>query len=365
MTKFSFFRLLLALPVFFVMGSCARVQPEEISAVQSAPPASVTSQPENLTEQLELQDDGIPMVNLDLAEVWLPLLTRLAGDGIEGPEIEYLFVRLGPAPSQEPMGRKVEELYTNAFIRKPKKPSQQDTEPSTSAIPKPWYKGVVTDANARRCRNFLNTYAEYFEAAEEKYKVPKEIAVSLLFVETRLGDYLGKHNAFETLASMAASTSPEFIPDWISKLPDVDKRMDWVSERMQDKSTWAYNELRALLRYSMENGIDPLEVPSSFYGAIGLCQFMPSNLAPYADDGNEDGIIDLFNPADAIFSLSLYLSKHGWKEDTTAIADRRKVLKRYNNLNIYANTIMALAEKIAEIPGRPTVNRPLPLPPQG
>ncbi len=356
MTKFSFFRLLLALPIFFAMGSCAREQPIQVATL---PAPQVQEQ--NLVSQEEII---IPAVDLNLSEAWLPLLTRLAADGIEGPDIEYLFVRLGPVPSQEPMGRKVEELYTSAFIRKPKKPTQQDNEPTTSAIPKPWYKGVVTDANARRCRNFLNTYAEYFEAAEAKYNVPKEIAVALLFVETRLGDYLGKDNAFEILASMAASTSPEAIPDWLVKLPGVDQRMDWVSERMQDKSNWAYNELRALIRYSVKNGIDPLQMPSSFYGAVGLCQFMPSNLEPYADDGNGDAIIDLFNPADAIFSLSRYLSKHGWNANTTSIADRRKILKRYNNLNIYANTIMALAEKVAEIPGRPTVNQPLPLPPK-
>lgn len=341
MAKFSLFHFLLTLPLFFTLGSCVRDQPIQPPL---APDSQVQKQP------LAPADQTSNAVRLELSETWLPLLTRLAGDGIAGPGIDYLFARLGAAPSQEPMGRKVEELYTNAFIRKPKKPVQQDTEPTTSGIPKPWYKGVVTDATASRCRTYLTTYAEYFEAAEVKYNVPKEIAVSLLFVETRLGDYMGKDNAFSTLASMAASTSPEAIPDWLAKLPGVDKRMDWVSERMVVKSNWAYNELRALLRYSIENGIDPLEIPSSFYGAIGLCQFMPSNLAPYADDGNADGVIDLFAPADAIFSLSRYLSKHGWNENTLSVADRRKILKRYNSLNIYANTIMALAEKVAEKP---------------
>ena len=46
-----------------------------------------------------------------------------------------------------------------------------------------------------------------------------------------------------------------------------------------------------------------------------------------------------------------------------SIPEQIKVLRRYNNLAVYANTILALAEKIREIPGRPTVNRPLPQPP--
>ena len=60
-------------------------------------------------------------------------------------------------------------------------------------------------------------------------------------------------------------------------------------------------------------------------------------------------------------SLSNYLALHGWKRDST-IPQKIKVLRRYNNLAIYANTILALSEKIREIPGRPAVNRPLPKP---
>lgn len=88
---------------------------------------------------------------------------------------------------------------------------------------------------------------------------------------------------------------------------------------------------------------------------------MPSSVARFAQDGNGDGIIDLFDPADAVASLSNYLALHGWKRDST-IPQKIKVLRRYNNLAIYANTILALSEKIREIPGRPAVNRPLPKP---
>ncbi len=83
-----------------------------------------------------------------------------------------------------------------------------------------------------------------------------------------------------------------------------------------------------------------------------------------AVDGNQDGIIDLFNADDAVHSLSNYLKGHGWKKDMS-VAEQIKVLRRYNNLAIYANTILALSKKVEQIPGRPAVNRPLPkLPPE-
>lgn len=357
MNRASWFRLLLVLPVCLVMGSCSRAA--ETPVPVAASPATVA---ESAAEQAAVAVPAAVSEPLTIADAWKPLLERLRQDGLAGDEIAYLFVRLGDAPSQDPMGRKVQELYTGKFLRTPKPPAPKDQTPNETGIPRPWYKGFVTDANARRCRTFINTHLEAFKASEETYGVPTEVAAALLFVETRLGDYLGEQNAFVTLASMAASRSPDAIPDWLSKLPGVENRMDWVSDRMQDKADWAYDELKALLEYSVANGVDPFEIPGSGYGAVGLCQFMPSNLSRYAVDGDSDGIVDLFAPADAVASLSNYLARHGWKKDLT-VPEQIRVLRRYNNLAVYANTILALAEKIREIPGRPTVNRPLPKPP--
>ncbi len=349
MTRGSWLRLFLVLPFCLVAGSCSRAVEAEPEAVP--PPPVVEEKVESVTVTME-----------DVPEVWRPLLQQLEADGISGQEISWLFVRLGGEISQDPMGHKVQELYNGKYFPKPKRTDKAAAVEGGALIPQPWYKGVVTDANARRCRSFINMYAPAFHAAEESYGVPTEVAAALLFVETRLGDYLGEQNAFVTLASMAASRSPESIPDWMEKLPEqAPERLEWVSQRMVDKADWAYAELRNLLEYCLKNGIDPFEIPSSRYGAIGLCQFMPSNVILFGQDGNEDGIVDLFDPADAVASLSNYLVQHGWKKDMT-IAQKIKVLRRYNNLAIYANTILALAEKVREIPGRPAVNRPLPRP---
>lgn len=145
---------------------------------------------------------------------------------------------------------------------------------------------------------------------------------------------------------MAAADHPDRVSGGVEGLPITDKHTTWLQAKLTDKSDWAYKELRALLQYCTVQQLDPHGMPGSVYGAIGICQFMPSNLVPYGDDGDGDGVVNLFSVPDAIFSAALYLNKHGWKKDLT-VDRQRSVLKRYNNLNIYANTILAMAESIS------------------
>lgn len=275
---------------------------------------------------------------------WIPLYQRLRDDGLDGSDLPTLFASL-ELPSQDPMGRKIKELYTKAFAPKPKpKPPVPGAKPK----PKPrLYPGVVTPANAKRCKAFLDANAEVFLATETTSGVPREIAVSLLFVETRLGDFLGGQKAFYTLASMASSRQPTAITTYLAQLPAADTRLDWIQERMEQRSDWAYKEFVALLKNARAAQANPLEVPGSIYGAVGLCQFMPSNISVYGADGDSDGVINLFTLPDALASLSNYLVKHGWGKDTTR-AHQHKVIKTYNRVDIYANTILALADAVRE-----------------
>jgi len=53
---------------------------------------------------------------------------------------------------------------------------------------------------------------------------------------------------------------------------------------------------------------------SSYAGAIGLPQFMPSSIRSYAIDGDGDGRIDLrLSTKDAIASVGNFMKKHGWQ----------------------------------------------------
>ena len=275
------------------------------------------------------------------APVWQPLLQRLAAEGVSGPDVDTLFARMGSEASQEPMGRKVKELYVRKFVPPPPR------DPAAPVKPRPTlYPNVVTAENVQRCRDFLQEHATAFALSEVRYHVPKEIAVALLFVETRLGGYLGKAGAFYTLASMAVSTEPQSISQWLPDLPGYEEHLDWMRDVMPKRAEWAYKEMRALLLFTRSQGTDPLLLPGSIYGAIGLCQFMPSNLNRYAVDGDGDGVVDLFRMADAVPSLCNYLVQNGWKPRMNR-KQQHAALKAYNRIDIYANTILTLADAVA------------------
>jgi membrane-bound lytic murein transglycosylase B len=95
------------------------------------------------------------------------------------------------------------------------------------------------------------------------------------------------------------------------------------------------------------NGIDPLNIRGSIYGAIGLCQFMPSNVFLYGVDADGDGRIDPFTKLDALHSIANYLRGYGWREGLDRTGQHR-IIFAYNNSTVYANTVLAVAEKIRE-----------------
>ncbi|MBR5882989.1 MAG: lytic murein transglycosylase [Mailhella sp.] len=286
---------------------------------------------------------------------WNELSARLQKDGLDAEKTEALFSSLETPPSLSPMGTKIKELYTIQFMPKPAPASEaQKADAKSTAkkpaasplgVPGPWFKDTVTRANAQRCREFIRSNSSAFALAEKKYGVPREIGAALLFVETRLGTFLGKENAFYSLASMSVKRSSESIAHYLDDMPGIWNRLGWVDEKAEEKSEWAYRELKALLEYCWANGIDPRTVPGSIYGAVGMCQFMPSNIARFAEDGNGDGVIDLFSAPDAIMSLSRYLSLNGWKRGLS-LEGQTKVLMNYNRMLKYARTILALAKTI-------------------
>jgi len=306
----------------------------------------------------QLHKEPIPPLQPDIAPLWEPLYTRLQNDTVNTPDLGELFEFLGNTPSQAPMGRKITVLYKNKYKKEFKKAPAKTIVPTKKGAKKksakkkpyriPLYRGVVTNANAELCIAFIKKYQATFDATEKKTHVPPTIAAALLFVETRLGTILGTESAFLTLASMAASRYPSYIETYLKPLPNVDKHSAWLKSTMQKRSDWAYKELKALLAFSAENKLDLRTMPGSMYGAIGICQFMPSNLNTYTADGNNDGIIDLFTPEDAIASLAQYLKKNGWKKGMSR-KNQHKVIRRYNRINIYPNTVLALSDRIKKL----------------
>lgn len=89
---------------------------------------------------------------------------------------------------------------------------------------------------------------------------------------------------------------------------------------------------------------------TSYAGAQGPMQFLPSTFAAYAVDGDGDGGTDIQNPADAIFSAARYLCANGAGRSPEATA---RAVWRYNRADWYVALVLKLAGQYAERDGAP------------
>lgn len=206
------------------------------------------------------------------------------------------------------------------------------------------YDQFTRKKSIKRALKYMENHQTALERTEKEYGVDKEIITAILLVETRLGTFLGGPSILNTLSTIAALADPD-VRDmfWknISKSKAVTREQleKWVAR----KSTWAYNELKAFLKYTAQVNMDPTSVSGSYSGAMGIAQFMPSNVIIFARDGDGDGRIDVFNHADAITSIASYLKHYGWHPGI----DRKKAYKviyHYNHSSQYVKTILKISD---------------------
>jgi len=205
------------------------------------------------------------------------------------------------------------------------------------------YGQFTTPWAIRKARAYLRKHEENLDAVEKRYGVDKTVIAAILLVETRLGTSVGKRSVLNTLSTLAAlsdtAVQETFYQD-ISKTVTVER--DAFRSWAEKKSGWAYTELKAFLKYTLREKLDPVAIPGSYAGALGIAQFMPTSILAYANDGNRDGRIDLFDHADAAASIAGYLKHFGWHPGI----DREKafqVVFRYNRSRYYVDTVLKIS----------------------
>ena len=267
---------------------------------------------------------------------WSPLIDRLVRDGNDVQSVEALFARSEARFDPDPMSQKIASLIR----RQSRKPSADASE-RIKAI----YRGFLEPEVIDRAYAYINENKATLKKIQTLYCVPEEVVVSILLVETELGQNTGSRKAFNTLASMALARDLDMIRPYLADGILTPSNEGYARRRCREKSDWAYHELKLLIRYAQSNGLDPLGIPGSIYGAIGLCQFMPSNVPSYGVDADGDGRIDLFATDDALHSIGKYLSNRGWKCRMN-LKSRHRVIMTYNRSRTYANTVLAVAEQL-------------------
>jgi len=167
--------------------------------------------------------------------------------------------------------------------------------PPPAGTAKNWaaYRGRFIDATRIRAgAAFWRANRKWLALAEELYGVPPEIVVGVLGVETIYGQQMGTFRVIDALATLS---------------------FDFPAGR-RDRSAFFRTELEEFFVMCRSEGLDPTAPKSSYAGAMGMPQFMPSSFNKYAVDFDGDGHVDLArSSADAIGSVAHYLSEFGWQ----------------------------------------------------
>lgn len=143
---------------------------------------------------------------------------------------------------------------------------------------------------------FWNENAAALARAEAAYGVPAEILVGIIGVETVYGRDTGRFRVLDSLTTLAFA-----YPD---------------APNQAARKAFFRAELASTLTLARERGYDPFSLLGSFAGAVGMPQFMPSNILKYGVDFDSDGRVDLrTSSTDAIGSVANFLVQHGWNPE--------------------------------------------------
>lgn len=205
------------------------------------------------------------------------------------------------------------------------------------------YKQFTSEKSIKKARDYLALHDAELTRAQNAFGVDKTVITAILLVETRLGTYVGKSPILNTLSTLASLKSPANRDAlWRSQSATFTMSKPEFEEKALRKGAWAYTELKAFLKYTNRENLDPFMIYGSYAGAIGFSQFMPSNILRLGIDGDKDGAVNLFTHPDAIHSIANYLKHHGWKPGIQK-DQAFKVVYRYNHSKVYVNTVLEIS----------------------
>lgn len=188
---------------------------------------------------------------------------------------------------------------------------------------------------------FAKEHEAVLSAVEKRTGVSRDVIIGILMWESKLGTITGDWVAFNALASQAFFVDEANAVALAQK--DEKKKLDEAAQakRVERIRSRARANLVALARQCKTKGIDVFTMKGSWAGALGFPQFMPASLR-WAEDGDGDGVIDLFNMPDAIASIGRYLAAHGYEKSA------RDAVWGYNHEDAYVQGVLAFAEALGK-----------------
>ena len=150
-----------------------------------------------------------------------------------------------------------------------------------------YFKRATSEWRIQKGQEMYQKHLPQLREVTKKYGVPERILVAFWGLETNYGSYTGYHPIIESLSTLSYD---------------------------QRRSQFFTKELLSALKIIDKNHVKANQMKGSWAGAMGQCQFMPSNYLRYAIDGDNDGKKDLWNSLPDIFnSMGNFLNKIGWQ----------------------------------------------------
>jgi membrane-bound lytic murein transglycosylase B len=200
----------------------------------------------------------------------------------------------------------------------------------SEALPYEKYRKVMAvDQKIRDGAWFMRKYGKELDEAEKRYRVDAHYIAAIIGAESDYGRNPGKYNPVGVFVTMI--------------------------ERITHRRSFGEVELVELVHFCQRYDIDPHSLRSSYSGAIGIAQFIPSLLNKLFVDADGDGTPDPTRVVDAIHSIANYLKNHrgygsGWSPGAKALPGNKnwRALLAYNNHPNYARAVSEIAEGILQ-----------------
>jgi len=168
----------------------------------------------------------------------------------------------------------------------PGQPEKAPQQPEFVQTPSQYLREASFDRLATRGRQLAAQYRDALARIEKEFGVPGNVVLAIWARETDYGGYQLPHDAIRVLATQAY----------------IGKRKDFF-----------LNEFLHALKM-LQDGVPRADMRSSWGGAMGLTQFLPSEFYKYAVDFDGDGRADIWRSVpDALASAAKQLAGKGWR----------------------------------------------------
>ena len=233
--------------------------------------------------------------------IFLLLAFNLNSDVLEREDVKA-FIEFAVETSE--LNENEIKNYLAQAVPSKKAETARQNQPEVKATWNRYRNRYLTSSRINNGVKFVKEHFEILDSVEKDFGVSKYYIASIIGCETNYGNYLGTYNPLDTIFTRA----------------------------FEPKSTYWQKQLIELFILSKKYNLDPKSIKSSWSGALGLGQFIPSSYNAYGVDYDDDGIVDMYNSRnDGIASVANYLRENGWQKSSTAVLEVN-VSQKYQDL---------------------------------